>query len=258
MTDKLEKNPLLSTAKNALRILNSFTLEAPEKRVSELAVELGIGKSTISRLLSTLASEGYVIKDSDNQKYRLGLKILELNSIVSSQLEINRAARSVIKNLVKETGEAAVIAILEDEVVDIEQIERSHPEPILTYIGSRSPVHCTSSGKLLLAYHEQAKLHHVLERGLTPYTLNTVTDPHLLRKQLAGIRESGFCYCESEHLENVASFSAPIRNYSNIVVAAITLIGPLHRIHQLSFTGLKSKVIKAAKEIPKNLGYYGL
>ncbi len=258
MTDKFEKDPFLSTAKNALRILNSFTLETPEKRVRDLAIELGIGKSTISRLLSTLASEGYVIKDSENQKYRLGLKILELNSIVSSQLEINRAARSVIKNLVKETGEAAVIAILEDEVVDIEQIECSHPDPILTYIGSRSPVHCTGSGKLLLAYHEKENLQYVLESGLTPYTLYTVTDPDVLRKQLAGIRESGFCYCESEYLDDVASFSAPIRNYSNIVVAAISLIGPLHRIHHLSFNSLKSKVIKAAKEISKNLGYYGL
>lgn len=257
MTHKSKNHPYLSTVKNALRILNSFTLETPEKRVSELAVELGIGKSTISRLLSTLASEGYVIKDSDNQTYRLGLKILELNSIVSTQLEINRAARSVIKNLVKETGEAAAIAILEDEVVDIEQIEGTHPEPILTYIGSRSPVHCTGSGKLLLAYHEQANLCHVLERGLTPYTPNTATDPDVLRKQLAGIRESGFSYCESEHLEDVASFSAPIRNYSNIVVAALTLIGPLPRMQKHSFTGLKSKVIKAAKEISRNLGYYG-
>ncbi len=257
MADKHEKNNFLSTAKNALRVLNSFTLEAPEKRVSDLAVELGIGKSTISRLLSTLESEGYVIKESENQKYRLGLRILELNSIVISQLEINRAARPVLEKLVKDTGEAAVIAVLEDEVVYIEQIECTHPVQILTYIGSRSPVHCTGSGKVLLAFHESANFQQVLDKGFESFTPSTVTDPDVLRKQLSEIRETGFCYCESEYLKDIVSFSAPIRNYSKIVVASISLVGPIHRIQQQPFPTLKSKVIKAAKEISKNLGYFG-
>lgn len=257
MADEHKKNNFLSTAKNALRVLNSFTLEAPEKRVSDLAVELGIGKSTISRLLSTLESEGYVIKESENQKYRLGLRILELNSIVISQLEINRAARPVLEKLVKDIGEAAVIAVLEDDVVYIEQIECTHPVQILTYIGSRSPVHCTGSGKVLLAFHEAANFQQLLDKGFESFTPSTVTDPDVLRKQLADIRETGFCYCESEHLKDIVSFSAPIRDYNKIVVAALSLIGPIHRMQQHPFPTLKSKVIKAAKEISKNLGYFG-
>lgn len=257
MTNQPEKDNYLSTVKNALRILNSFTLETPEKRVSDLSIELGIGKSTISRLLSTLASEGYVIKETENQKYRLGLKILELNSIVASQLEINSAARPVIKNLVKDTGEAIVIAVLEEEVVYIEQIECSHPFPILTYVGSRGPVHCSGSGKVLLAFHETTHFQQVLSNGLVPFTPNTVTDPDVLREQLADIRKTDFCYCESEHLQDIVSLSAPIRNYSNIVVAALSLIGPVHRIKQIPLPSLKAKVIRAASEISRNLGYFG-
>ncbi len=119
----------------------------------DLANELQLGKSTVSRLLSTLASEGFVTKDPETQKYRLGLRILTLNSIVIANLEVNKEARPILRNLVNETGEAAHIAVLENqEVVYTEQIECSHPVRILSYVGRRNPVHCTSSGKLLYAF----------------------------------------------------------------------------------------------------------
>ncbi|WP_240421320.1 IclR family transcriptional regulator [Paenibacillus periandrae] len=258
MTDKPENDYLLSSVKNALRILNSFSQETHEKRVSDLAVELGVGKSTISRLLSTLASEGYVIKDPNNQKYRLGLRILTLNSIVTSQLEINREARPILKELVRDTGEAAHIAVLEDEdVVYIEQIECLHPVRILSYVGRRNPIHCTSSGKVLLAFQETSKIERLLATDLVRYTMKTIIDPSILKTQLAEIRESEVCYSECEFLEDVVSFAAPIRNYSKKVIASISLVGPKHRIKQNQLPALKNKVIKAAKEISKNLGYSG-
>lgn len=257
MPDKSKKNYMLSSVKNALRILNSFSIETPEKRVSELAFELGIGKSTVSRLLSTLASEGYVMKEGDNQKYRLGLQILALNSIVTSQLEINHAALPVLKELVRDTGEAALISILEDKVVYIEQMEGSHPDPVLTYVGGRNPVHCTSEGKLLLAFHEAANIKRILANGLTAYTPKTVTDPRILRKQLADIRENGFCYCESEYMEDIVSYAAPIKDYSKGVVAALTLVVPVQRLQHQPLINVQKKVMKAATEISKNLGYFG-
>jgi IclR family KDG regulon transcriptional repressor len=257
MAEKSDSNYLLSSVKNSLRILNSFTLDSPQKRVSDLAVELGLGKSTISRLLSTLASEGYVTKDPENHQYRLGLRILTLNSIVTSQLEINREARPILHGLVKETGEAAHLAVLEDEeVVYIEQIECSHPVRILSYVGRRNPIHCTSSGKVLLTYLEPSTIERLLQHGLERYTANTITDPIILYKQLEDIRQSEFCYSKCEFLEDVVSFAAPIRNYTKKVVAAISLVGPEHRIQKQQHTIIKQKVMKAAKEISKNLGYF--
>jgi IclR family KDG regulon transcriptional repressor len=148
VVDKPGKDYSLSSVKNALRLLNCFTLETPERRVSDLAAELGLGKSTVSRLLSTLASEGYVIKEPENKRFRLGLQILKLHSVVSSQLEINRAARFLLKAMVRDTGEAANIAVLEDdEAVYIEQIDSAQSARILASIGDRNPAYCTSSAK---------------------------------------------------------------------------------------------------------------
>jgi IclR family transcriptional regulator, KDG regulon repressor len=256
MADKPAGDYLLSSVKNSLRILNSFTIEEPEKRVIDLANELQLGKSTISRLLSTLASEGFVTKDSETQKYRLGLRILTLNSIVTSNLEINREARPILRNLVNETGEAAHIAVLENhEVVYLEQIECSHPVRILSYVGRRNPVHCTSSGKVLYAFQDKAAIDKLLRGNLEAYTPYTITDPVILRNELTEIKQAEFSYSDCEYLQDVVSFAAPIRDYTRKVIAAVSLVGPKHRIQKHQHAAIKNKVIKVAKEISRNLGY---
>jgi len=247
----------LSTVKNALRILNSFSMEQPELRVSDLAASLGLNKSAVSRLLSTLASEGYVVKDPETQKYRLGLRILTLNSIVTSNLEINREARPVLRKLVQEIGEAAHIAVLEgNEVVYLEQVESQHHVRILSYVGRRNPVHCTSSGKVMLAFQHPDFIENFLKQKLERYTSATVTDPEVLRRQLAEIRATDYCSSVGEYLPDVVSFASPVRNYTKKVVAAVSVIGPRHRIKPQQYPVIKNKVIKSAREISRNLGYY--
>jgi DNA-binding IclR family transcriptional regulator len=252
-----QEHQYLSTVKNALRILNYFSVEQPELRVSDLAAGLGLNKSAVSRLLATLASEGYVIKDPETQKYRLGLRILTLNSIVTSQLEINREARPILRQLVQEVGEAAHIAVLEgSEVVYVEQVESQHHVRILSYVGRRNPVHCTSSGKVMLAFQSPDFLENFLRQKLERYTSATVTDPDVLRRQLTEIRSTDFCSSIGEFLDDVVSFASPVRDYTKKVIAAVSVIGPKHRIKPQQYPFIKNKVIKAAREISRNLGYY--
>ena len=78
----------LSSVKNALRILNSFTMDEPEKKVTDISSDLGLNKSTVSRTMATLASEGFVVKDPETKKYRLGLSILTLSGILNSNMDI--------------------------------------------------------------------------------------------------------------------------------------------------------------------------
>src|SRR4051794_39067471 len=104
---------ILSSVRNALRILKSFSTFEPTKRVSELAESLGLAKSTVSRLLATLASEGFVIKDENTNAYRLGLSVLTLGGIITNDLEIHKEAAPVLYKLVNDTGETAHLAILD-------------------------------------------------------------------------------------------------------------------------------------------------
>lgn len=256
METKVNEEYLLSSVKNALRLLRSFSLDTPEKKVTDLAAELGLGKSTISRLLNTLASEGFVTKDPETQKYRLGLTILNLNTVVTSNLEINRESQPILQRLVDEIGETATIAVLEDTaVVYLNRVECKHPVQILSHVGRRNPLHCTSSGKAILAYQNQDFIEGYIDEGLEQYTVNTITNRDTLRTALKSIQEQGYAISIEELREGVASIAAPIRDYTGKVVYAVSIIGPVHRMnpHNLSII---SKVTNAAKEISEKLGYW--
>lgn len=247
---------LLSSVKNALRLLRSFSIDEPEKKVTELAASLGLGKSTVSRLLATLASEGFVIKDPETQKYRLGLSILNLNTIATSNLEINRESQPVLQRLVHEIGETTHIAVLEGrEVIYLNKVECKHPVQILSHVGRRNPVHCTSSGKVLLANQKEEVIQQFIENGLTKYTANTITDPDDLLIKLKTIKEQGYAISIEEIREGVASIAAPIRDYTGKVVYAISVIGPIHRMNPCN-PSLISKVKSAAEDISDRLGYW--
>lgn len=254
---KRKNDSLLSTAYNALRILKCFSVEEPEKKVSQIAVELGLGKSTVSRLLATLAKEGFVTKDPETQKYRLGMMVLSLGGIIKTQLNLSKEARPALLNLVKEIKESAHLVILEgSDVVYTEKMESHHPITIPTHVGKKNPAFCTSSGKVLLAYQKEEIWHQIIENGLYQYTPNSITDPDKFLMELRKIKVQGYSISIEELLPDIISIAAPIYDYSEKVIAAVTIIGPVQRIHRHLIPTIRNKVVEAAKNISENLGYW--
>ena len=255
--DKIHRNQqVLSSVKNALRILRSFSLNEPEKKVSSLAEELGLGKSTVSRLLATLASEGFVIKDQTTRTYGLGLSILNLNTVLTSKIEVNRESLPILQQLVDSLSETAHIATLAGtDVVYLNRIDCRQPVSILSHIGRRNPVHCTSSGKVLLAYQSKTVISQFIERGLERYSAYTITDPDEFRAVLQTIRANEYATSSSEIREGTASVAAPIRDYTGRVVYAVTVVGPARRLNVQS-AAVINKVKEAARDISGRLGFY--
>jgi IclR family transcriptional regulator, KDG regulon repressor len=236
--------------------LQSFTLDEPERKVTDLAESLGLGKSTISRLLSTLASEGFVAKDPETQKYRLGLSILSLYAVSMSTLEVTREAQPILQKLVADIGETSHLGALEgNSVIYLSKVECKHPVQILSYVGRKNPIHCTSSGKVLLAHQKEDFIQSYIENGLEKYTVHSITDPDDLRNTLKAIKEQGYAISIEELREGVASVSAPIRDYTGKVVYAISVIGPVHRMNPYNTT-IINKVKAAALEVSEKLGYW--
>lgn len=251
-----EKNDyLLSSVKNALRLLNSFSMEEPEKKVTDLAVTLGLGKSTISRLLATLASEGFVIKNPENGKYRLGLSILNLNTIVTSNLEVTRESLPILQSLVDDIGETAhIVARDEHDVIYLSRVECKHPVQFLAHIGRRNPLHATSSGKVILANQPEEFISEYIQSGMKPYTPQTITNPDDLLETLAKVKQDGCAVSMEEILDGVASIATPIYDYTGQVCYALSVIGPVHRFNP-NTTSIIEKVKRAAATISGNLGY---
>ncbi len=253
---KTEQDNLLSSVKNTLRILRSFSMEQPQRGVRELADELGISKSSVQRILVTLASEGFVKKNNETNKYELGVSVLQLSSIVLGHLDLHNEALPIIKNLVEKCKETSHIAVLEDlQIIYLCKIEGINPEKMITYSGLHNPSHCTSSGKLLLAFGDPSQVELVISRGLKQYTPNTITDPSKFRQELTKIYERGYSVGNEELRQGVTSISAPIRNYAGQVVAAINFVGPSHRFSTQRINFLATELIRAAENISERLGY---
>ena len=247
---------VLSSVKNALKILRAFKMNQPQKGVRELAAELGIGKSSVQRILVTLASEGFVTKDEETNKYELGVSVLELNSIVLSHLELHNEAIPTIKNLVEKCRETSHLVVFkDDEIIYLCKVESRDSTEIESHSGLHNYPHCTSSGKLLLAHSEPSYVEAFLKKGLIKVTSKTITDPALFQNELASIRKKGYSVSVGEYMEVSTSVSAPIRDYTGKVIAAINIVGPSNRISKQHINYFATELIKAGESISEKLGY---
>lgn len=247
----------LGSLKNALQVLRCFTMEEPEKGVTDLARELGLPKSTVHRIVATLADEGFLIKDKKTHKYRLGLSVLALGGVIMSHLDICREGQHLLEEFVHRFDETAHLAVLEGfHTVYVSKIECKHPVQILTHVGRRNPLHCTSSGKVCLAYQSEEMIEEVIRRGLERFTPATITDPDRLRQHLRKIREQGYAVSLSELREGVASVAVPVRDYTRQVIGAVTVVGPIQRFGPDRIQLFVRTLTSVGQEISRRLGYY--
>lgn len=256
MTTNMDKISGLASVRNSVRLMKSFSVNQPSRRVTDLAKELGLAKSTVSRLVSTLASEGFLEKDPETNEYRLGLGVLALSGILTHNLEIHKEAAPVLADVVATTKEAAHLAILNGfDTVYIDKEEGVHPAKMKTYLGKHNPTHAVSSGKVLLAFSGDLFIDAYIEKGLPAFASRTITDPAKLKKVLERIRKDGYALSFAEMSDDVASIAAPIRDYTGNVVAAITVVGQEKRIMS-SRTDQIIRVVKdAADDASERMGY---
>jgi len=259
MTEKKQSSSIssqLSSVKNAVKILKSFSGSKPNLKVSQLATKLGLSKSTVSRILSTLAIEGFVQKNPKDNSYQLGLAVLTLGGIVTSHLDVHKEATPVLNKVVMKTGETAHLAILDGlDTIYIHKEECNHPVRILTHIGRRNPSYCISSGKVLLAFNDEQLVEEVIQNGLKKFANNTITDPDKLRNELEMIRKQGFATSSEEITIGTRSVAAPIRDWRGKVVSAVTVVGPLQRMQDYKIPSIARIVMEAGKEASERLGY---
>jgi len=226
---------VLSSVTNAARLLKQFSAREREFGVSELARRLGLGKSTVHRLLVTLAEQHLVEQDEVSGKYRLGLAIYDLGAAVATGLDLHEAVMPSMEQLRAATGETVQVAVLDGrEVVYIERLDSPNTLRLFLEVGRRNWAHCTGTGKLLMAYLSSYELDRVLEGWeLEAVTPHTITDESKLRKELAKVRSQGFAQNLGESEVGVLSVSGPIRDITGRVRAALSVAGPQQRMEPL-------------------------
>src|SRR6266571_1857 len=155
---------------------------------AEVARGLHVHRSTALRLLGTLERHGLVERDSRTAKYRLGHRLPQLASVVTGEFDLRFVARPVCERLAAALGETVTLDVLDaDEIVPIEQASGSTSVVSVNWLGTRSPVHCTASGKVILAFAPEDERARLLQRPLERRTPRTLVDKAELEAQLAHV-----------------------------------------------------------------------
>ncbi|CAL9608909.1 IclR family transcriptional regulator [Streptomyces pilosus] len=227
-----------------------------EAGVTEVAGELGVHKSTAFRLLGVLENRGLVAQAKEHGAYRLGAGVLRLAGAAALRLDISQEGVPVCRELADELGETVNMAVMdEDAAVNIMQARGTAAVTAQNWLGRRTPLHATSSGKVFLAHMPPALREDRLTRPLPRFTERTVTDPPALRDELDGVLEQGYAVTREELELGLAAVAAPVRSHDGSVIAAISVSGPVYRLTAGRLPRLGGRTAAAAAELSRRMGY---
>lgn len=193
--------------------------------LTSLVEETAVPKPTLHRMLQQLESAGLLIRQSDGRHYGTGARLRRLAENLLMNATQHGARHAVLRSLVEELGESCnVTALSGNEVVYLDRVETAEPLRFYLHPGSRVPVHCSASGKMILSQLSPAQRRKLLAHApLKRYTANTLTDLDALEQELTEIRRDGFAIDNEEFLPGLVCVAVLVPNdtgRSNLCVAA--------------------------------------
>lgn len=247
---------MIQSLQRAVSILRSFTEAEPELRVTDLSRRLGLHKSTVSRILTTLQHEGLVSQNPETGKYRLGVGLVSLAGVALGGLNVRGVSQPHLLALVEISRETVNVSIL-DGSENVIILREASPNPIqyVGWIGRRTPLHCTASGKLFLTYVPGTTRDRILQQPLRRHTDRTVTERRALEESLGRVCDQGFSIVHEEFEEGFSAIAAPLFDHERRIVATVSISGPTFRIGPGRIEQFIEPLLNAAGTISAELGY---
>ncbi|MDP6279177.1 MAG: IclR family transcriptional regulator [Nitrospinota bacterium] len=240
---------------NAFDILEAFQDGQREFTAQEFHKKLNISLSTQYRVLHALEDRGYLRRDTQTGRYRLGFKFLQVGNLALEQEEIVETSRGILQDMCDETKETIQLGILEGvEVLYIKTIESPLPLRYVLQPGFRTPSYCVAAGKAILAYESEDKISRVIRAGLRRFTKKTICTATALKRELADVRRGGYAVNWGEMRKSGRGVYAPVFDYSGRVAAAVGLSVPPERFTHKRLPSLAEVVRRCAEEISSRLG----
>ncbi|MEG0003762.1 MAG: IclR family transcriptional regulator C-terminal domain-containing protein [Comamonas sp.] len=238
-----------------LGVIHSFSADAPQQTLSEVAARTGLTRAGARRILLTLQTLGYV--ESDGRLFRLTPRILELGFAYLSSMPLWNLAEPVMEDVVDQVRESCSAAVLDG--LDVVYVMRVHTHKIMRShlgIGSRLPACWTSMGRVLLAGLPDAALQARLQTLKTErFTQHTITDVTELTERIRQARSQGWCLVNQELEEGLISLAAPLTNRAGQTVAALNISGQANRTSaEVMQTQMLPVLLQAARAISQRLG----
>lgn len=247
----------LESVDRVMKVLDAFTVETPELRLTDLSERLGIPKPQVLRIVSTLETGGYLVRDAETKRYRLGIQIFHLGMVVRQGLDLRRAAQPHLQELAAETHETVGVFVADlHGPICIDVIESPKGLRVFAQPGRRMPWNAGTSAKVILAHLPPDQREVILARAdFKRYTARTITDPDRLREVLAEIRRNGYHVGVRDLDEDALGVAAPIFDHDAHVAGAISVSAPVSRASEEEVGRFIDLVCAAAGEISRQLGH---
>ena len=249
---------IIKSVDHALTVIDYIYQTGEEVSITQISKDLGMHKSTVYRILTTLQYHGYVMKNPDNDKYYLSLKLFIIGSSIQNQIVIGKIVEPYINQLKERFGEAVNVSILSVDDNGAYQsiiVAKSKSDFSInanTAVGSVTECYCCSVGKCLLAFSDNIDLDVYKRIPMKRFTDNTITDVKSLKEEIRKIREQGYSIDDEEEERGLFCIGAPIL-VDGKAIAAVSLSGPYIRMKD-RFDEKVAEVKKTAGDIARAIG----
>jgi IclR family transcriptional regulator, acetate operon repressor len=212
----------------AFQVLKALAVEP--SGVTDLAQRVGLPKSTVARMLSSLEEQGAVSRGPDGSMYSIGMGLVELAGAIDATAALATAVRPHLVWLADQLGEAVGFSVPTGYTIQyMVQVESPNPVQVRDYTGLTVPMHIGPSGLCVMAQWPAEEVDRYLSRPLEGYTTSTLVDPDRIRARLETIRDSGHCWVHEEFAEGINSVAAPVLADGKRALGAIHVHGPAYR-----------------------------
>lgn len=254
---RLTEKGIVQSIDRALSILEVLSDYSKGLGVTEISEQVNLHKSTVYRLLTTLIYKGYVVQDTETNKYGITLKLFELGSKKVESMDLLSVSKEYTKKLMESVNEVVHLVVREgNEIVYIDKVEANNTIMMASTIGKRSPMYCTSVGKAILAHLPEKKVKEIWDNSkIVKYTDYTITNFEELKTELEDIRQKGYAVDNEENEIGVRCIGVPIFNRHGKVEAAISISGPAIRVTESKISNFSIKVMNTASLISRELGF---
>jgi len=244
---------MILSIKKAVNIIDTIA-DNGSISLRELSRQVGMPKSTVCKIAQTLEACGYLHQDPSSGEYLVSYRLFRVGYEVLEKTGVRECAFPILKKLARETQETVSLTVMDDnKMLVVEKLESSQYNTGFK-VGARAPLHCTSSGKAMLASFSTKQLEEILSE-ITPleaFGENTVTDVDLLLKELKQVKEQGYVLCKSTINPGITSIASFIDGYPGRKAAAISMAGPSISSEPENSAKLIKMVLTASQEISEN------
>jgi DNA-binding IclR family transcriptional regulator len=257
MVRRDKSNYTIQSVSHALDVLEQFSANADEIGVTELSKRLKLHKNNVFRLLATLEARGYIEQNKLTENYRLGLKCLQLGQTFIRQTGLLLQSRAVLEELSSATRESALVAIRKGSgIVPLDFVEPKRAVRVVSMLGSGLPPHCTAAGKVYLVFESEGGISRTIPERLERFTDKTILDRKALLEHLKEVGETGYAVDQGEFTDDVTSVAVPVRDYTRVLVGALAIMAPSHRLSAETIrSDIAPLVVRAGNDLSRRLGY---